>query len=409
MNFTFSEEQNLFRDSIRRYLEETYPFENRAKTLQHPNGYSEELWQSLAELGWLALPFAEEYDGLGGSAIDSMIVMEEIGRALLVSPILSTVLLSGQLIANAGTESQKYDLIPQIGAGKLKLALAFAEPDAGYDLAQVATSATKEGNGYRLNGAKCVVFNAQSADIIIVVARTSGHANAQEGLSLFLLDPTMDGLNLKNYRTHDGGCASDIILDDLFLPDKALLGDIGMAYPHLQRVVDQAAVALCAEASGAMWAICEQSGAYFKTREQFGQNLGSFQALQHRLVDVYMKCQLSQSLVYDAVCALDDQDLPKGQNDFLKNADGVTKTCANKTLAQKVSQKVSAAKYHVGMDARSVGQEGIQFHGGMGMMTELPIGHYYKRITMINATFGDPRYHLKRYRDLMYQPINSAA
>ncbi len=397
MNFTFSEEQNLFRDSIRRYLEETYPFENRAKTLEHPNGYPEELWQSLAELGWLALPFAEEYDGLGGSAVDSMIVMEEIGRVLLVSPFLSTVLLSGQLIAAAGSESQKRDLIPQIGAGQLKLALAFAEANSGYDLAHVSTSAVKEGNGYRLNGAKCAVFNAQSADIIIVVARTSGAVDDQEGLSLFRLDPTMDGLEIKNYRTHDGGTASDIVFEDLFIPDKALLGDVGTAYPHLQKVIDQASVALCAEASGAMWAISEQSGVYFKTREQFGQNLGSFQALQHRLVEVYMKCQLSQSLVYDAVCALDDFDVLE------QSADGDTTN-----IAQKVSQKVSAAKYQVGLDARSVGQEGIQFHGGMGMMTELPIGHYYKRITMINATFGDPRYHLKRYRDTMCQSIISA-
>ncbi|MEH6631657.1 MAG: acyl-CoA dehydrogenase family protein [Halopseudomonas aestusnigri] len=406
MNFTFSEEQNLFRDSIRRYLEETYPFEARAKTLEHPNGYPEELWQSLAELGWLALPFAEEYDGLGGSTVDSMIVMEEIGRALLVSPFLSTVLLSGQLIAAAGTEGQKRDLIPQIGTGQLKLALAFAEPASGYDITQVATTAQKEGPGYRLNGSKCTVFHAQSADIIIVVARTSGAVDDQEGLSLFRLDPTMDGLEIKNYRTHDGGTASDIVFDDVFLPDKALLGGVGTAYPHLKKVIDQVSVALCAEASGAMWAISEQSGAYFKTREQFGQNLGSFQALQHRLVEVYMKCQLSQSLVYDAVCALDDFGDDFGDDFYVlkQSADGdIT------NIAQKVSQKVSAAKYQVGMDARSVGQEGIQFHGGMGMMTELPIGHYYKRITMINATFGDPRYHLKRYRDIMCQSINSAA
>ena len=394
MNFTFSEEQNLFRDSIRRYLEENYPFEGRADILAQPNGYLEAHWQSLAELGWLALPFAEKYDGLGGSAVDTMIVMEEIGRALLVSPYLSTVLLSGHLIAATGTESQKLDLIPQIGAGQLKLALAFAEPTSGYDLAQVSTTAAKEGNGYRLNGSKCAVFNAQTADIIIVVARTSGAVDGREGISLFLLDPTMDGLEIKNYRTHDGGCASDIIFDNIFLPDKVLLGETGTAFPHLKSVIDQASVALCAEASGAMWAISEQSGAYFKTREQFGQNLGSFQALQHRLVDVYMKCQLSQSLVYDAVCALDTID---------KSAGGVTNTIAMEDIARKVS----AAKYQVGLDARSVGQEGIQFHGGMGMMTELPIGHYYKRITMINATFGNPRYHQKRYRDMMCNALTT--
>ncbi|WP_419905159.1 acyl-CoA dehydrogenase family protein [Kiloniella sp.] len=396
MNFTFSEEQNLFRDSIRRYLEETYPFEGRHKIIDQPNGYTEELWQSLAELGWLALPFAEEYDGLGGSAVDTMIVMEEIGRALLVSPFLSTVLLSGQLITTAGLENQKLDLIPQIGAGQLKLALAYAEPASGFDIAHVATTAEKEGNGYRLNGTKCAVFHAQSADIIILVARTSGATDDKEGLSLFLLDPTMAGLGIKSYRTHDGGCASDIVFDDALLPEKALLGEIGTAYPHLEKVIDQASVALCAEASGAMWAISEQSGAYFKTREQFGQNLGSFQALQHRLVEVYMKCQLSQSLVYDAVCGLDLPD---------ESTDGVINTTAQEDIAQKVS----AAKYQVGLDARSVGQEGIQFHGGMGMMTELPIGHYYKRITMINATFGDPRYHLKRYRDMMCKTISNAA
>ncbi|WP_020592285.1 acyl-CoA dehydrogenase family protein [Kiloniella laminariae] len=393
MDFTFTEEQQLFRNSTRRFLDEQYAFEKRAGILEQPHGYQESHWQNFAELGWLAMPFAEQYDGLGGSPIETMILMEEMGRSLLTSPYLATVVLGGEIVAAAGSEEQKSALLPQVGAGELKLALAFAEQGGGYDLTQIRLRATKNETGYLLEGSKTTVFHAGVADKIIVAARNAGRAGEREGVSLFLLDPDAAGLQARSYRTQDGGSASDLEFKAVQVPEEALLGQEGQGFVPLQWVIAKAAVALCAEAVGTMWAISEQSGDFLRTREQFGQKLGSFQALQHRLVDVYMKCQLSQSLVYDAVCGLDQEADQQG----------------GKPFGPELMRKICAAKYQVGLDARSVGQEGIQFHGAMGMMTELPIGHYYKRITAINSTFGDPRFHLRRYRELMRQDQDKAA
>ncbi|MCZ4282910.1 acyl-CoA dehydrogenase [Kiloniella laminariae] len=389
MDFTFTEEQQLFRNSTRRFLEEQYAFEKRAGVLEQAHGFLESHWQNFAELGWLAMPFAEEYDGLGGSPVETMILMEEMGRNLLTSPYLATVVLGGGIVAEAGSEQQKSALLPQVGSGELKLALAFAEQGGGYDLTQIRLRAIKNDSGYLLDGTKTTVFYSVVADKIIVAARTAGQAGEREGVSLFLIDRDAAGLQSRDYRTQDGGSASDLDFKAVQVPEEALLGREGQGFLPLQRVIAKAAVALCAEAVGVMWAISEQSGDFLRTREQFGQKLGSFQALQHRLVDVYMKCQLGQSLVYDVVCALGQQ--------------------AGEPFGPELLRKVCAAKYQVGLDARSVGQEGIQFHGAMGMMTELPIGHYYKRITAINSTFGDPRFHLRRYRELMIQDQETVA
>ena len=373
MDFTFSEEQTIFRDSVERFIAEAYAFEGRQKIIEQEPGFKEEHWQNFAELGWLAAPFPEDYGGLGGSPWETLVLMEQFGRGLVSSPFLATVVLGGHSVLFAGSEAQKEAIIPAIAAGELRVALAFAEPQSRYDLADVSTRATRDGDGYLIEGTKSVVYDAAVAGKLVVTARTTGEQRGQAGISLFLVDTDAPGIEASAYRTQDGGRASDLRFTGLRVGPEALLGSEGQGLPVLEKVLDYAIAAVAAEASGAMWAIYEQTLAYMKTRKQFGQTLGSFQALQHRLVDVYMKCQLAQSLTYDVTDKLEHPD------------------------AKVRSRAASAAKFEVGRCARSVGQEGIQLHGGMGMMTELPIGHYFKRLTVINASFGDPSHHLSRY------------
>ncbi len=377
MDFTLSEEQVIIQESIARFLAEAYPFDRRLKLVADGNGFSEDHWQTFAELGWLALPFPETYGGLGGSPLETMLLMEQFGRHLVVSPYLASVILGGHLVLEGGSEAQKRALLPALCAGQLKLAFAFAEPQARYDLADVETSAAEAGDGagggHVLSGRKTVVFHGGVADRLIVLARTSGTARDRDGLSLFLVAPDASGLAARHYRTQDGGRASDFRFESVRVGPEALLGTLGQAAPLVERVSDVAVAALCAEAVGAMWAVYEQSLDYAKTRTQFGQPLGSFQALQHRLVDLYMKCQLAQSMAYDATLSLQGPD------------------------PAAAARAAAAAKYKVGDFARIVGQEGVQLHGGIGMTMELPIGHYLKRLTMINTTLGDPSHHLRRY------------
>lgn len=378
MDFSLSEEQSIFRDSVARFLSESYPFERRQELVAAGDGYAEDHWRAFAELGWLALPIPEAYDGLGGSPQETMVLMEQFGRHLVVSPYLATVLLSGQLVLEAGSEAQKAELLPALAAGALKLAFAYAEPQAHYDLTDVETRAVARGDGYTIDGRKSVVLYGCAADRLIVLARTGGAARDRAGLSLFLVDPAAPGLTARHYRTQDGGRASDLLFDSVRVGGDTLLGALGAAAPMVERVADLAMVALAAEAVGAMWAVYERSLDYVKTRTQFGQALGTFQSLQHRLVDLYMNCQLGQSIAQGAVLTVSSAE------------------------PGDAARAVAAAKYKVGDCARRVGQEGVQLHGGIGMTMDLPIGHYLKRLTMINATLGDPRHHLRRYGELSY-------
>ena len=377
MDFSLSEEQTLFRESVERFVADSYGFEARQRIVASAPGYLEEHWQAFAELGWLALPLPEAFGGLGGRPFDTLVLMEQLGRGLVVSPYFATVLLGGQALALAGREEQKADLLPALAEGQLKLALAYGEVGDGDDLRAVETQAEQDGAGYRLTGRKAAVLFAEVADRVVVTTRGAGENGVADGLSLFLLDPKAQGVSLTTYRTLDGGTASDIIFDRVHLGPEALLGEAGGAAPLLDLLADQARAALLAEAGGILWMIYEQTLEHLKTRKQFGQILGSFQALQHRMVELYMRCQLAQSLVIDATASLLAED------------------------AQARRQAVSAAKYEVGRLARLVGQDGIQLHGAMGMMTEMPVGHAYKRLTMINATLGTPRHHLARYSQAM--------
>ena len=378
MDFSLSEEQVIFRDSVSRFLADEYPFDRRQAQVAEGDGFSPDHWRAFADLGWLALPFPEDYGGLGGTPVETMLLMEQFGRYLVASPYFASIILGGQLLLEGGAEAQKTELLPALGAGELKLAFAFAEAQARYDLTHVETRAEPAGDGFRISGRKTAVYHAGVADRLIVLARTAGSGRDRDGLSLFLVTPDTAGLAARHYRTQDGGRASDLQLDAVRVGPEALVGPLGAAAPLVERVSDIAIAALTAEAAGAMWAIYEQSLDYAKTRTQFGQTLGSFQALQHRLVDLYMKCQLAQSMVHDATLSLESAD------------------------RAAAARAAAAAKYKVGDCARAVGQEGIQLHGGIGMTMELPIGHYFKRLTMINATLGDPSHHLRRYGAMSY-------
>lgn len=376
MDFSLSEEQKIFRDSVARFIAEEYPFDKRQARVAEEPGFSEAHWRRFAELGWLGAALPERCGGLGGTPVETMLLAEHFGRGLVMSPYLATVVLGANAVLHGGREDQRRALLPEVAEGRLKLAFACAEPGSRYDLHHVGTRARREGEGYVIDGHKAVVFYAACADRIVVSARTGGALRDPEGLSLFLVDAKAGGLEARHYPTHDGGRASELRFDGVRVDAGELLGEAGGALPVIERVADHAIASLCAEAVGAMWAVYEQTLAYLKTREQFGRTLGRFQALQHRMVDVYMKCELAQSMVYEATLHLDSPD------------------------ATARRRAASSAKYEIGRNARDVGQEGVQLHGGIGMTFELPIGHYLKRITMINASFGDPRHHLRRYQDL---------
>jgi len=374
MNFQYSDEQTLIRDSISRFLADEYAFDRRLALTADGFGYSDVHWQQFAELGWLALPFAEQYGGLDATPVETMIIMEQFGRGLMVSPYLSTIVLAGQLLADVGSEEQRESILPDVITGQHQLTCAYAEPQSRNALSAVSTRAERDGDTFIINGDKSLAAYAECADTLIVSARTSSTDHDAHGVSLFLVDTTTAGISMTHHRTHDGSRASDITLHNVAVSAEKLLGEIDNGLPALECAVDAATAAVCAEASGAMWAVYEQTLAYLKTREQFGQPLGSFQALQHRMVDVYMSCELAQSAVLDATLHLD----------------------AEPTARRRA---VSAAKVVIANHGKAVGQEGVQLHGGVGMTMELPIGHYLKRLSAISAAFGDATYHLGRYQN----------
>jgi alkylation response protein AidB-like acyl-CoA dehydrogenase len=378
MDFTLSQEQTLFRDSVARFLADEYDFEARRRIVAEAPGFLESHWRQFAELGWLAAPIPEAYGGLGGSAFETMVLMEQLGRGLVVSPYFASVILGGQLVLHGGGEAHKASILPAVADGTCRLAVAVSEPGARFDLAHVATRAEPDGDAWRLDGTKAAVLFAEAADRIIVPARTAGAATDRDGIALFLVEADAAGLEAYSYSTIDGGRASDLRLAGVPVGPEALLAGPEAGLPALEAMAEHALAALAAEASGILWAVYERTLDYLKTRRQFGQPLGAFQALQHRMVDIYMKCQLMQSLTLDAAAALQDGHGPRRR------------------------RAVAAAKAEIGRGGRAVGQDGIQLHGGMGMTDELPIGHAYKRLVAIDATLGDADHHLARYAGLLH-------
>ncbi len=377
MDIALSEEQRLLKDSAERFIERDYPFDTRRQYAAAENGFSRDAWRQFAELGWLGLAMPEDHGGLDGSLSDTAVLMEALGRGLVVEPYLSTVLLGGGLLRHGGSAAQQAALIPSLIAGDTLLAFAFTERQSRYNLANVETTARADGDGYVLDGAKGVVIHGASAHKLIVSARTSGDSRDEAGISLFLVDGDAEGVSRRGYPTVDGLHGAEVTLNGVAVAGGDLIGPAGAAYPLIERVIDEACVAICAEAVGVMAVLVDATVEYLKTREQFGAPIGSFQVLQHRAVDMFNALELSRALVHRAAAAIASSD-----------------DAANRARA------ASAAKVQIGRAGKLVGQQAIQLHGGMGMTDELFVSHYFKRLTMIATLFGDADHHLKRYAAL---------
>ncbi len=379
MNFELSGEQQMLKDSVERFVQDNYEFAKRKDLAGSALGYSDSHWAVFAEMGWLMLPFAEENGGLGGSAVDMGVVTEALGAGMTLEPLVPSVLLGGKLVEALGGAAQKDNILSAVAGGQLKLALAYGEPHARFDLNYVEATAVKSGNKYVLNGRKSVVLQAASADKIVVIARTSGDAADTSGISAFLIDADTTGLLKQDYPMVDGQRASDLWLQDV---QAELLGAEGAAFAALQSVIDGAICAVCSEAVGAMGRVLEMTKDYTATRNQFGKAISDNQVVQHRLVDMFTVLEESK-----AITDMTTMRLAEG--------------------AQNTSALVSAMKAKVGEAARFVGAQGVQLHGGIGMTDEYPIGHYFKRLMAIDVMFGDSAHHLNRYAEGIATGANS--
>jgi len=375
MDFTLNDEQRLLQDSVERYLANEYPPAARRRPVAGDRGFSRETWKAFADLGWLGIGIPEEFGGVGGADVETAVVMEAFGAALVAEPYLATCVLGAGIIRRAGSPAQKRALLPRMAAGDALLAFAFTEPGSRYELARVATRASRSGAGFVLEGRKAVVFDAATADALIVAARTAGGVADRDGITLFLVAADAKGLARRDYPTVDGRRASELTLNGVAVDSDAVVGEVDAGLPAIERAVDGGIAAVAAEAAGIMAAINRQTLEYLKTRRQFGRPLAEFQVLQHRMVDMFAACELSKSMAYmAAVRAGGDGD----------DADGRARAA-------------SAAKVQIGKAGRFVGQQAVQMHGGMGMTDELPVGHYFKRLTMIDTQFGDVDFHLRRF------------
>ncbi|MGB5092010.1 MAG: acyl-CoA dehydrogenase family protein [Parvibaculum sp.] len=372
MDFSFTEEQTLLRNTVQSLLADKYDFDTRRKIVKSAEGWRPDYWAQFAELGLLAAPFPEELGGLGGGAIETMIVMEEFGRHLVVEPFVETVVIAGGFLREGGSAAQQEELIPGIIGGETVWAFAYAEPQGRYNLADLVTTAKKDGAGYVLNGFKCVVIAAPWAQKLIVTARTSGGQRDRDGVSVFIVDKSAPGVSTRDYPTVDGRRASEITFENVKLGADALIGAEGKGLPLVEKVTDQAIAALCAEAIGGMKELNAATVEYCKTRKQFGVAIGKFQVLQHRMVDMFMAYEQSVSMTY-----MVNLKLTEGETERAKAAAG--------------------AKVQIGKAGRFIGQQAVQLHGGMGMTDELSVGHYFKRLTMIDTQFGNIDHQLKRY------------
>ena len=372
MDFDLSEEQRLLKDSVDGLLASSYDFEQRKKYAAEKGGWSKGVWNKLAEQGLLGLPFSEDDGGFGAGAIETMIVMEALGKALVVEPYLATVVLGGGFLRHGGSAAQKGAHLPSIIDGSKTLAFAQLEKNSRYDLGDVSTTAKKKGAGWVIDGEKFVVLNGASADTLIVTARTKGSQRDRSGVGVFLVPASAKGVSIKDYPTQDLLHAADITFSGVEVGADAAIGDPENALPLIERVVDEARIAMCAEAVGAMDESLKSTVEYLKTRTQFGVAIGTFQTLQHRAADMFVAVEQARSMSMFATMASDFKD------------------------AKERATAVAAAKVQIGKSLKFVGQQSIQLHGGIGMTMEAKIGHYFKRLTMIENTFGDTDYHLHR-------------
>lgn len=376
MDFTYTETQEMIRDTLSRFLGDSYDFEHRQKLIGSDAGRDPGVWKALAQdLGVLGAAFSEEQGGLGGGALEHAIIMEEMGKVLAVEPYIPTVVVAGSALSNVGG-AYADEMIAKIIGGEAIVAFAYAEPQGRYNAANLRTTAKKEGAGYVINGHKAVVYAAPWASHYLVTARTGGSQSERDGISLFLLDAVSAGISRRDYPTVDGNRASEVYFENVSVPTEALLGAEGGALPLIEKIMDEATVAICAEAVGVMQKLHEGTLEYTQQRKQFGVPIAKFQVLQHRMVDMFMEWEQSKSMTLMATLKL---ALPDDQR----------------------KAAVSACKAKVSRAAKFVGQNAIQTHGGIGITQELAIGHYFKRATLIEGQFGNHDFHMERFEQLV--------
>ena len=373
MNFELSDEQRLLQDSVARFVQDNYALEKRIKLVATSQGFSSELWTTIAELGWLALPFDEADGGFGGGPIDTMVIMEQLGKGLVLEPFFANVVLGGGVLKRAANPQQKAELLPGFIDGTRQLTLAYAEEQARFDLHDVTTTARADGDAFVINGHKSMVANAATASQLIVSTRTSGGQVDENGISLFLIDADAEGVSMENFPTVDGLRASEVTFTDVKIDAQNLLGELDQGFTTLNAVANDAILALCAEAVGAMEVLYKDTVTYTQEREQFGHPLADFQVLQHRMVEMFMEYEQCRSLLYRAT---------------LEAAQGDSATA---------QRSIHALKHLVGKTGIFIGENAVQTHGGMGMTEELKIGHYFKRLLIIDAQFGNADFHLQKF------------
>ena len=377
MDFSQTEEQQMLQESVQQFVRKSYDFDTRNSIVSTEQGYSAEFWKLFAELGWLTVPFSEADGGFGDSAVDLTVMMDEFGKALLVEPYLATVVLGGGLIAALADEKSKGELLPPVMSGDLQLALAASEHSGRYNPLSVETTAQVDGDKIILNGVKTAVLNGINASYLLVTARESGEVSSKDGISVFLVPTDSAGVNIQGFTTIDGRSSSEVQLEAVSVGASARLGQPGKAAEALLMVNEKATVACAAEALGALESMLHKTVEYSKTRKQFGTSIGTFQALQHRMADMFIQCQLARSIVIRAAMKID----------------------SNESTVEK-TKAVSAAKSRIGYAIKAVGQEAIQIHGGIAMTEELDVGHLFRRVTALDIMFGDADFHTERYASL---------
>lgn len=371
MDFDLSDEQSMLKQSLERLLGDRYGFEQRNRHMSEADGYSAQLWDDYAQMGLMALPFAEADGGLGGGPVETMIVMEALGGALALEPYFSTVVLGGALLRFGADEAQRAQFVPKIAEGSLKMALAHGERRSRYDLNHVETTAARDGDGFVLNGTKSVVLDGESADLLAISARVGGSARDEAGVGIFLVEAGAAGVSRRGHAMQDGRRGAQVTFDNVRVPAQGVLGDPENGLPLLRRVVDAGIAGLCAEAVGVMARMHALTLDYLKVRKQFGVEIGQFQVLQHKAVDMFVAIEQSRSMAMLATMMADSDD------------------------AEERARAIHAAKAEIGRNGRLVGENAIQLHGGVGMTMEYEVGHAFKRMMAIDLTFGDTDHHLR--------------
>ena len=375
MDFSFTSEQDQLRDTVARLVRQQYDFETRRKVAKSEGGWRPEMWAQFAELGLLGASFSEEEGGFGGGPIEAMIISEEFGKGLVVEPYLQAVIVGGNFLRLGGSAAQREEHIAGLVGGEAIFAFAYSEPKSRFDLNDVSTIAKKDGAGYTLNGHKAVVIGAPFATHLFVTARTSGAQRDKAGITVFLVPKDAKGITTRDYPTVDGLRASEVLFENVSVGADTVVGEVDNGLPLIEKVVDYAIAALCAEACGCFKILNEATITYAKQRKQFGRPIADFQVLQHRMVDMFMAAEQAISMTYMVTLKLDEAD-----------------------KARKLA--ASGAKVQIGKAGRLISQDAVQIHGGMGMTDELNVGHFFKRVTMIESQFGNTDWHLRRYTEL---------